>query len=597
MLFFKNHTIIKKMKKIFILAILAVVALASCKKENFEHFTPTESQLESKTITASFSGIIVGSDEKGLEDVTVTIGSNTTTTDENGVFFFKNISVTNTKAYFQAKKAGYFNGSRTVFAQEGETHQIRIKMLDAYPIGSFMNDAGGEITLPEGGKITFEAGDVAYTDGSAYTGQVMVAAKRIDPTTSNGLFEMPGDLRGMDADNQLQVLASYGMMAVELTDNSGNLLQVAPNQTVDITFEIPTSLTDSAPENIPLWHFDEATGDWKEDGSATLSGTTYVGQVSHFSFWNWDAKFETVKFEAIFVDEAGNPIPNARIGIELPSGWMTIGYTNSAGWVGGLVQANTTMKLYYDNSVCDYSYNMSYLQDFTTTDVDINLGTLTITINGPTTYTLTGKVVDCSDDPVTNGYIQITSPYWYLQFSSPLESDGSFSFEYTTCESVDSIHLIAYDYDNLVSSNNLAFDISTSTDLGTIKACDVVLDEFFTMNYTTWGGNDTTQTIYSGLYFQEQIDSITTDITGWRIYGNDPTGSFFLMFKDTIVNPPIGVGTFICYASYETQSGFSSFDASVTVTSYPTNPGDFMIGTLESIGISPIVTGSFKIKR
>jgi hypothetical protein len=35
-----------------------------------------------------------------------------------------------------------------------------------------------------------------------------------------------------------------------------------------------------------LWSFDEAKGLWKEEGQAIKTGSNYVGDVSHFSFWN-----------------------------------------------------------------------------------------------------------------------------------------------------------------------------------------------------------------------------------------------------------------------------------------------------------------------
>ena len=137
------------MKKIAFLALLAILTIVSCKKENFQKFTPSSGGFEHKTVSASFTGLIVGADEKGLPDVKVTVGTNTTVTDENGIFFFKNIVVTNSKVYFKAVKSGYFEASRILIAHEGSTHQVRIKMLDNSPIGSFQNNSGGVITLAE----------------------------------------------------------------------------------------------------------------------------------------------------------------------------------------------------------------------------------------------------------------------------------------------------------------------------------------------------------------------------------------------------------------------------------------------------------------
>ncbi len=574
------------MKKIFLLAILGLITFVSCKKDNFERFNPSSGGFEIKQVTASFAGIIVRGDEKGLEGVNVTIGSNSTTTDENGAFFFTDITVQNNKAYFKATKAGYFFGSRTIFAQAGKIHQVRIKMLNSYPIGSFQNSVGGVVNLPEGGSLTFEAGDVAYPNGTPYTDQVLVAAKRIDPTTANGQLEMPGDLRAKDKDGKEMTLASYGMMAVELTDNSGNLLQVADGQTVDMTFEVPTSLVANAPSDIPLWYFDEDNGEWKEEGTATLSGNTYQGQVGHFSFWNCDANFPRVYFEARFINDSGQPLVNAWISIELPNGSRRMAMTTQDGWVGGEVMANATMKLYIQSEFgCGYS--IQYIMDFTTTNLDVNLGDITVTLNPPITYTLTGTLVDCNDNPVSNGYIHIHAIPWYFQYNTFVNSDGTFSLEYTTCTAIDSVYLMGYDYDNLEQSALLGYDLTAGTDLGNVKACGTVIDEYVTYNYTTNSGNDTTLTIFAPNIGMQEPDSLNY----WNIWGEINDMSYYLQAATKSTGSYSGTG------SLEGSSGFQSFNCDFTITNYPTNFGEFIEGSFISTNATPVVTGSFKVKK
>jgi hypothetical protein len=43
-----------------------------------------------------------------------------------------------------------------------------------------------------------------------------------------------------------------------------------------------------APPTIEMWFFDEVKGIWKEEGIGTKQGSVYVGEVSHFSSWNFD---------------------------------------------------------------------------------------------------------------------------------------------------------------------------------------------------------------------------------------------------------------------------------------------------------------------
>ena len=145
----------------------------------------------------------------------------------------------------------------------------------------------------------------------------------------------------------LRVLESYGMIAVELRGDDGEELNIAPGEPATIRVPVASSIT-NPPATIPLWYFDEDNGYWKEEGSATLVNGRYEGEVSHFSFWNCDAPFETVDFCVTIVDQNSNPIPNILVQIERDaSGWSstTYGYTDSNGLVCGLVPANETLNL------------------------------------------------------------------------------------------------------------------------------------------------------------------------------------------------------------------------------------------------------------
>ena len=59
---------------------------------------------------------------------------------------------------------------------------------------------------------------------------------------------------------------------------------------------------------MPLWYFDEDGGYWIEDGVATLQGNTYVGEVTHFTFWNYDFPYPSATLCITLQDESGNPL-------------------------------------------------------------------------------------------------------------------------------------------------------------------------------------------------------------------------------------------------------------------------------------------------
>jgi ABC-type sulfate transport system permease subunit len=99
---------------------------------------------------------------------------------------------------------------------------------------------------------------------------------------------MPGNLTGITINNEQKILQTYGMIAVEMEGSSGEALNIAGSKQATISFPIPSAMLANAPATIPLWHFDETIGVWKEEGTATKQGNAYVGVVTHFSFWNCD---------------------------------------------------------------------------------------------------------------------------------------------------------------------------------------------------------------------------------------------------------------------------------------------------------------------
>ena len=116
-----------------------------------------------------------------------------------------------------------------------------------------------------------------------------------------------------DRNNNRVTLASYGMIAVELESTAGEKLQIATGNSATLTMPIPSSIQSSAPATIALWSVNEQTGIWKEEGTATRSGSNYVGTVSHFSFWNCDISIPAVNLSMTIKDEHAVPLVHAHV--------------------------------------------------------------------------------------------------------------------------------------------------------------------------------------------------------------------------------------------------------------------------------------------
>ncbi|MCG2611443.1 hypothetical protein LZZ90_07980 [Flavobacterium sp. SM15] len=212
--------------------------------------------------------------------MSVKIGTNTVQTDANGVFIINGADVYENFAYIITKKSGYIDGSRALIPTDGK-NKVKIMMITNVPVQTVQSGTTSEVTLPNGTKVNF---DGAFQDenGNAYSGTVQVFMYHLESSNGNLSSLMPGMLYAQDKDGNEKILETYGMMNVELKGASGQKLQIANGHTAQITMDIDDAQLSNAPTTIPLWHFDEVNGYWKEEGSAQKVGSNYVGRVSHF---------------------------------------------------------------------------------------------------------------------------------------------------------------------------------------------------------------------------------------------------------------------------------------------------------------------------
>lgn len=484
-----NYSFYPKITVSFILtSIIAVLFFASCQKTTGIVETPTPpvviptpSDLTTK-VSSSVSGFVTDGSDVPVKDASVQIGTSTVLTDKYGYFEVRNVQVVQNAAMVTVNKTGFFKGIKTYIAAANKSAFFRIKLIPKTVSGTINGTAGGAVTVTGGLLLSFPANAIVNAStNAAYTGTVNVTAYKIDPTNADLPRIMPGDLRGLNTESQLQLLTSYGMAAVELTGAGGELLQIAPGKKATMTMPIPATIIASAPASIPLWYFDETIGLWKQEGTATKTGNNYVGDVSHFSFWNYDVPANYVIFNCTVVNSAGLPIPNVQVKISQVSNPNSAGYgyTDSAGYVGGAVPNNSTLLLQvFGNNNCNVA---SYSQTFNTTNVNVSLGAITIS-TATSLSVISGTVTNCSNAPVTNGFIIIQNGYIFSRHA--LSATGTYSVNRLLCGTApNNITLIGEDVTAAQQSNPAVYLIVAGTNtIPTIQACGVSIQQFF--NYT-----------------------------------------------------------------------------------------------------------------
>lgn len=592
------------MQKLLLIS-ATLLACISCQKELSIDAggNNTNVDLTTKVTANKISGFVTDESDGPVSGAMVKIGTQTITTDEYGYFEANNIQVSKNSATVTVSQIGYFPGIRTFVAAENKNNFVRIKLLPKTHSGTISAANGGSVTLTNGLKIALPANAVVNaTSGMAYAGTINVAAQWINPTAPDRDLIMPGDLRAIDANDNMKLLLTYGMAAVELTGSGGEKLQVAPGKKAMLTMPLPATIAGAAPASIPLWHFDETKGLWIEEGSALKVGNNYEGEVSHFSFWNCDVPNNYVQVNMTVKSSNNQPIPYAMVVItNLSNNQSTSGYTDSSGYVSGAVPSNAslTVEIFYGYS-CGVPLHS---QTVSSTNSNFSLGTITIT---PTTSlsNLTGNVVNCAGAPVTNGGVYVNTSGHYYRFN--LSSTGSFDINYYLCSGSSlAATIIAEDYTALQQSTAIAYTIVSGANVvGTLQACGTTSSQF--LNMTTNGSPETfTHPADSLNYFNNNQSGSSVGASRWG------TGSFVsTSFNFNHTGIVVG-GSYVVSGFYSSLIGPPNSTAllvnqgtsAVTITEYGAI-GQFIAGnyTINATGPAPAntaynVTGSFRMRR
>jgi uncharacterized protein (TIGR02145 family) len=478
------------------IVVLILGFIVSCRKDDNGVDTPVNTPPTPGTLVGESRTVdVIGQvfDENGAPLMGAIVragyGSQSVLTDERGFFRLLDIAGYENIALVKVSKAGFFDGSRSFVPTDGQ-NRVRIALLPKNDAGSFNAAAGGQVSL-EGVTIDFASGSIAL-DGASYNGNVNVAINSIDPSdTWNMSQQMPGSLVGANG-QQFDALQSLGMAGIELTDDSGQELELLAGNSATVRFEVPTSLLANAPSTIPLWHYSESQGYWVREGEATLNGSVYVGEVSHFSFWNCDIPAEahllTLTLLNSSVGGSTNPIEGAHVVITSPVFGPRDGYTDSNGLVSGLVPANEALEvsvyitcgstevLIYSSSIGPLSAN--YSNTWSITDF-------------PNIALVQGQLLDASGEPV-DGYV-------YLGTSGSYATASNGSFELATCPGSDVVSGWYYMSNDLCTSSLQAIIIVSG-----LNIVDVTTLECVTLGQPGAGGNDQEGDFFTSVHIGAQ---------------------------------------------------------------------------------------------
>lgn len=299
--------------------LMLALGLTACGGGGSDPLPSTSNNDPSDPVVGTVSGKVLDYNTgSAVAGATVSVGDQTAVTDANGDYTINNVDG-GSRVVVNADADGFAEQSKviSISAQENDV-KLTLSMLSVDYTTTFDASVSSNIADPNSPAAVDLGAVNALVDssGTLPTGSVTSKMTVIDPTQDASV--MPGDFSTDLGDGTMGSIESFGAMTVTFEDNSGNELNLGSGQTATVRIPLQDK-SGTPPTTIPLYYYDEQSGEWVEEGSASLVDTGdpntsyYEGTVTHFSTWNADKIYDRVFINGCVEDFAGNPITGITV--------------------------------------------------------------------------------------------------------------------------------------------------------------------------------------------------------------------------------------------------------------------------------------------
>lgn len=439
-----------------------------------------------RLIYTSLSGRVMDADGNPLSSAIVRLRESVTQTDASGVFHFWRIPVNRAGENISVEKPGYFKGySHSNFTADGKSYtEVSLMSKSNGGTPEMINPSiDNSFTTNDGLKITVPARAITKANGDVYLNNTSIASKWINPTAENLADIMPGALTAFeensDGSKSPLVLTTFGMIAIDITDQSGTeQLSIDPEIGVKVEIPIPEELLDSAPEEIPLWVFDEDEGGWFLNDACQKEGAYYVCRIVKGGFWNCDISRPAICLSGQFFNSDSTYAPYMRVEVQdLTENFIYSGFTDSVGYFCGSVPGEASLLL----TVKDHCGQVLYSEEIGPFTEDFDLGSIYFNENvAEFVVNVTATILHCETADVPDGHLAIRTP---AQLEVIPFYNGGFNFDIQLyCVAFPEIEYQVYSTHQPYRTIPVVQDVVEDIDLGMLYTCDTLID-YFNLTY------------------------------------------------------------------------------------------------------------------
>lgn len=227
--------------------------------------------IEKQTI---ISGVAIDQDGNPATLVDLVFGGKSVgSTDGKGKFSFS-VPKTTRRALVTFKDLihkKFVEKEKIFLVEEGQTAIYTVKLREKpapvifnasesfdVPLGSDSSDSFADLELPENALLN--------EDGSVFKGNAKATVSVTDPRNQSDIEFAPGDFSSMSDDGEEEILQTFGMIKVNLEDESGKPLTMSKPMKVYLDSEKLNLTVSDGNVSVKLYWLDKKTGRWRVAG-------------------------------------------------------------------------------------------------------------------------------------------------------------------------------------------------------------------------------------------------------------------------------------------------------------------------------------------
>ena len=403
---------------------LTLLAISGCLKDT-ETFIPYEEFVETDAL-----GVILSDKDLPVENATVVLEGEMTNTDSNGIFILDDVVISYSGSQLKIIKEGFFTSALRVHP-EADNRSLNVRLTAKGQDYNFLSTNPQDLTTPGDVRLVVPPNSFVDANDQDYHGLITANFGWIEPLNKDVVSRIPGGTLGNTSNGESVLLEHYGTVLTSFLSDAGQELKIKTDASFDIYFPIASNLRNSAPSEIPLWFFDEMTGSWTENGTASKEGNYYKATVTESGYWSVQLAFEYATLRGTVKDKDGRGIEHARIALSREGGEVRRRYwTDKDGHFAILYPIREPLQLEIEDECEQVLYTNTVGPFLSRTELS------TIEIDpGINYWRITGVVTKCSNPSrgVDKGYSLIrTDDYRWL---TPLDDNGAFHTGLFICSS------------------------------------------------------------------------------------------------------------------------------------------------------------------